>query len=226
MNDFVISIATAVSVAASGGTVMTLALIHPILKARRRRAVAELRRQARAYQARLAEQERAHAAEISALKEHIRYDRETMRPHDAVARSIIHKTPILNKSEFRLYERLRALVASSLSNSERLFAQVALVEVFAPRSMNGCKDTRRAAFEAYGRMRCDFVIVDRAGYAICGIEYQGTGHHQANFAYREQIKREVFRKAGVPLVEVGNDDSWADTEMAIKAALRAPLLAA
>jgi hypothetical protein len=225
MNDIVTSVATTVSIAASGGTLMILALIHPMFKARRRRAVAELRRQARAYEARLAEQERAHAAEVSALKEHIRYDREKMRPHDAVARSIIHKTPILNKSEFRLYERLRALVAN-LSNSERLFAQVALVEVFAPRSMNGCKDTRRAAFEAYGTMRCDFVIVDRAGYAICGIEYQGTGHHQANFAYREQIKREVFRKAGVPLVEIGNDDSWADTEMAIRAALRAPLLAA
>jgi hypothetical protein len=205
--------------------VALLAIITPLTKAKRQRANAELRRQARAYQERLSEQERAHAAEIAALKEHIRYDRVKMRPHDAVARSIIRTTPILNKSEFRLLEHLSALVVG-LSNSERLFAQVALVEVFAPRAMNGCTDVRRAAFEAYGTMRCDFVIVDRGGYPICGIEYQGTGHHQTNFAYREQIKREVFRKAGVPLIEVGNDESWGEAELAIKAALRAPLLAA
>ncbi|MBF9044681.1 DUF2726 domain-containing protein [Rhodobacterales bacterium HKCCE4037] len=201
------------------------ALLDPVLKRKRIRATAELRRQARGYQARLSEMEAKHAAEIAVLRETIRFEQSKTRPHDAVARATIKKKPILNRSEALLFSRLDAFI-SRLPNSERVFPQVALVEFFMARAMNGDPEIRNAAYEAYGKMRCDFLVVDRNGYPLCGIEYQGSGHHQGNFAYREQIKREVFRKAGVPLVEIGSDDPWDETETAVRAALRAPLLAA
>ncbi len=218
-------IAVYVSVAMVGFCLGAMMILSPVLRKRRVRAIAELRRQARSYEDKLQAQAALHGIEVAALKEGIRFERTKIRPHDAVARCNIRKTPLLNQSETRVFEKLEQLV-STFTNAERLFAQVALVEVFSARSMNGCKDTRRAAFEAYGNMRVDFLIVDRDGYPICGIEYQGTGHHQGNFAYREQIKREVFRRANVPLVEVGTDDPWPEIRATIKAALRAPLIAA
>lgn len=218
-------ITTLICAAGTGVMFAYLLIFHLIAQRQRARGKGELRRQARAYQAKLDAQERAHAAEVAALREAIRYERGSLRPHDAVARCTIHKRPLLNRQEYNLFTHLEALVAN-LPNNERLFAQVSLVEVFAARATDDSAQTRRAAFEAYGAMRCDFLLVDRGGYPLCGIEYQGTGHHQGNFAYREQIKREVFRKAGVPLVEVAADMAWPEIESRLRGVIRAPLLAA
>ncbi|MBM2577589.1 DUF2726 domain-containing protein [Jannaschia sp. Os4] len=200
-------------------------LIVPALhSAKRRRALAELRRQRRHHDAEVAALTRAHDREVAGLREAIRFERSAMRPHAAVDACAIEPRPLLNREEADLFARLEAL-ADALPNGVRLFSQVSLLEVFRPRALNGDPKVRLAAFDAYKASRVDFLFVNRRGYPLLGIEYQGTGHAQGNSAYRDQIKREVFRKGGVPLLEVMADYTWPDVETRVREAVRAPLLA-
>ena len=55
----------------------------------------------------------------------------------------------------------------------------------------------KEAYFAINSKRVDFLIVDKKGYAVIVIEYQGQGHYQDNAAKRDAVKREACRKAGV-----------------------------
>lgn len=201
------------------------AVVDAARRAKSRRFLAEHRRQARRHADALAATRRAHDAEIAALREAIRLERSAIRAHTAIEACAIEPRPLLNRDEFGLLLRLEVL-AASLPNQQRLFSQVSLLEVFHARALNGDPKTRLAAFEAYKAFRVDFLVVNRRGYPVLGIEHQGSGHHHGNAAYRDQIKREVFRKAAVPLLEVAADYDWADVEARVREALRAPRLVA
>lgn len=122
---------------------------------------------------------------------------------DLVAQVAWRPRPLMNRSEYRVYAELEALVGGSRAR-HRLFAQVSLGAMFATDRNDGVVDrrTETRAWHKANIKRVDFVIVDRTGMPVVGIEYQGTGHYQGNHAARDLVKREVFRLAGVPLLEV------------------------
>lgn len=120
----------------------------------------------------------------------------------------IRLAKLMNYSEWRVFQPLSELVRTN-GQGHQLFTQVglgAILEV-APRSAS---DKRcRAAFEAFAAKRADFVVVDRSGYAVAIIEYQGHGHRQGASIHSDAIKRELCRKAGIAFVEIpagGLDD--------------------
>jgi hypothetical protein len=52
------------------------------------------------------------------------------------------------------------------------------------------------AFGSINSKRADVVIVDRQGFAILAVKYQGPGHYQGTARLRDAVKREAFRSAG------------------------------
>jgi hypothetical protein len=112
-----------------------------------------------------------------------------------------HATPLMNRSEFRVFEELERLVVNC-QTGHRLFSQVPLGEVMRPDQTSGNPALRRKAFQEINSKRVDFILIDRAGFPTIAIEYQGGGHYQGNAIKRDHIKREAFRKIGVPFMEV------------------------
>lgn len=58
------------------------------------------------------------------------------------------------------------------------------------------------AFRSINSKRIDILIVDRAGWPVVAVEYQGSGHYQGTAAIRDAVKKEALLKAGVRYVEV------------------------
>lgn len=50
--------------------------------------------------------------------------------------------------------------------------------------------------------RADFLVVDREGWPVAVIEYQGSGHYQGNAQERDAVKRTVLPRAGIRYIEV------------------------
>lgn len=116
-----------------------------------------------------------------------------------VSRVAFEPTPLLNKSEFQVFLLLEQVVRE-VGGGHRVMAQTPLGEILKPK---GAKNSElELAFRSINSKRVDFVIVDRAGFAVVGVEYQGHGHYQGTAALRDAVKREAFRSAGVPLIEV------------------------
>lgn len=116
-----------------------------------------------------------------------------------VSRVVFERTPLLNKSEFQVFLLLEQVVRE-VGGGHRVMAQTPLGEILKPKGA-GYKELD-LAFRSINSKRVDFVIVDRAGFAVVGVEYQGNGHYQGTAALRDAVKREAFRSAGVPLIEV------------------------
>jgi len=57
------------------------------------------------------------------------------------------------------------------------------------------------AFRSFNSKRVDFLIIDMYGDPQLAIEYHGSGHFKGNAAARDAVKRLVFQKAGIPLLE-------------------------
>lgn len=122
--------------------------------------------------------------------------------HDIAQNVDWRSNPLMNKSEFALYRALNDIVAQS-PNNHRLFSQVAYGAFLAVCARRGPERLRRAAFHAVARKSADFVIINRYGYPVAVVEYQGTGHYQANAHDRDQAKRVACHSAGIPFIEVG-----------------------
>ncbi len=68
-------------------------------------------------------------------------------------------------------------------------------------------EIQKRAFASITSKRLDFGIVDRSGFLVVAIEYQGSGHYHATSFMRDAVKREALRKAGVQLMEIRKDYS-------------------
>lgn len=101
--------------------------------------------------------------------------------------------PILNRSEMKLYLRVRKLV-SELNPGWTVMAQAPLGE------MLRCEADD--AFRCINSKRVDLLLVDEEFMPAHAIEYQGKGHHQSDAAARDAVKREALRRAGVGYHEV------------------------
>ena len=108
---------------------------------------------------------------------------------------------LMGASEFRRFRKLEALVVERRAG-HRLFSQVSIGEILRVDPASGSRSARMSAFNRINAKRVDFLIVDRSGFPVAAVEYQGADHYRGNAAMRDAIKREAFRLAGVPFVEI------------------------
>lgn len=163
--------------------------------------------------------EKSQPGQIAAQTQARSAPEETNNSYDALCRAKLSVLPLLNKEERQIHANLDSFVATEgHDRGMRLFAQVALDEVFRITSAPDAQ-TRFSAHAAFRQKRVDFLIVDSAMQPLCGIEYQGSGHHQGNSAKRDRVKAKAFEEAGLPLVIVDRTDDWSTTLASMRAAL-------
>lgn len=107
----------------------------------------------------------------------------------------------MNRSEYRLYKILQTLVPD-LPGRPLVFPQVPIGEVLRVVPSKGTKAEQRRASQDIQCKRVDFALTDGTGHILAAVEYQGQGHYQGTAAFRDQIKQAIFRRAGIPLVEI------------------------
>lgn len=116
-----------------------------------------------------------------------------------VRRASFQRRRLLNRSEFPRFKVIEEEVAAA-HRGHRIFAQVNLGEILDSKS--------EKAFRSINSKRVDMLIVDRGGWPLLAIEYQGEGHFQGDASDRDAVKREALCKAGIGYLEVfPNDDS-------------------
>ncbi|OOF79224.1 hypothetical protein BKG96_02660 [Rodentibacter caecimuris] len=126
-----------------------------------------------------------------------------------ISEAIFTKKPLMNKSEYQLFLKITQRL-SSIENRQyfRLFSQVSMGEILAT------KDNRH--FALINSKRIDFLIIDRKGYPVIAIEYQGKGHYQQNAIERDAIKREACRKANIKYLEFDDENDQIQLEAMTK----------
>lgn len=113
---------------------------------------------------------------------------------DTIAKSEFKSKPLMNKSEYKLYTQLVALLENTDAKQKyRLFSQVAMGEFI--------QTPDNLAFRLINGKRVDFLIIDMSGHPVIVIEYQGGGHYQNDAIERDAIKKEACRKANIEYVE-------------------------
>lgn len=106
----------------------------------------------------------------------------------------------MNYAEYRVFKIIEDENLTERTG-HRVFAQTSLGEVLQSENSD--------AFRSINAKRVDILIVDRAGWPVVAVEYQGSEHYQGTAAARDAIKKEALRKAGVAYVEImpgDNDD--------------------
>lgn len=134
-----------------------------------------------------------------------------------VSRVEFETQPLLNRGEFQVLAVLDGVV-QDLSNGYRVMAQTSLGEFIRPKRGLSTTDND-LAYRSINSKRADFVIVDRSGYAVLVVEYQGGGHYQGTAVLRDAVKREAFRTAGVALIEVPANFNKAETAKQVRQVL-------
>jgi hypothetical protein len=119
----------------------------------------------------------------------------------AIAPFQFETQPLLNEGETRLLYLLER-VAADIGGGFRVMAQTSLGEVIRPRPSGGPSGDVAQAYRAINSKRLDLAVFNRFGKLVVGVEYQGHGHYRETAFMRDAIKREVLRKAGVPMLEV------------------------
>lgn len=113
-------------------------------------------------------------------------------------RANFQKRKILNRGEYLVFRVIEDDLAAARTGY-RVFAQTCLGEILKP--------SDQAAFHSINSKRVDMLVVDRGGWPVAAIEYQGEGHYQGTAAARDAVKKEALRKAGVLYIEVVKGDT-------------------
>ena len=116
----------------------------------------------------------------------------------AVMAAPFQKQRVLSSPEYRVFKIIEDDLATT-HRGYRVFGQTSLGEVL----QSPCPN----AFRSINSKRADILVVDRGGWPILAVEYQGSGHYQGTAAARDAIKKEALRKAGVRYIEVCASDS-------------------
>ena len=105
---------------------------------------------------------------------------------------------MLNKSEARVLRQIETLLQRD-GDGHRVMAQTVLGEVLRPKS----DDKRRwaQANASINSKRLDFLVINRWGVPVVGVEYHGSGDYHEDSFMRDAVKRE----AGIPLIELHQD---------------------
>src|SRR5690606_25977327 len=111
----------------------------------------------------------------------------------AVACASFTKRRIMSRAEYRVCRAVEAEIQRRRDGC-RALSQTSLGEILSA--------STREAFFAINSKRVDILIINAFGEPIAAIEHQGGGHHQGSAVYRDAVKREALRKAGVEYIEV------------------------
>jgi len=130
---------------------------------------------------------------------------------NAVMAASFEKRRVLNWSEYQAFKIIEADVAAA-RRGYRVFAQTSLGEVL----MSPDED----AFRSINSKRVDILIVDKSGWPLAAVEYQGNGHYRGTAAARDAVKKEALRKAGVRYVEITATDSADQIRSRVREQLR------
>jgi hypothetical protein len=118
-----------------------------------------------------------------------------------VSRVAFERQPLLNKSEFQVLLLLENVVGG-LGGGHRIMSQTSLGEILRPKRQATRTASADLAYRSINSKRADFVVVNPEGLAVLVVEYHGHGHYQGNAMLRDAVKREAFRSAGIPLIEI------------------------
>ena len=132
----------------------------------------------------------------------------------AISKVDFERSRLLNKEEARLLPLLET-IARQAKAGHRIMAQTSLGEVLKPRKESGSATELRNAFASINSKRLDFAVIDRAGFIVCAVEYQGSGHFQGNAFMRDSVKREALRRAKIPFIEVPKNFDPVDIKKSI-----------
>jgi len=129
-------------------------------------------------------------------------------------------TPVLNATERGVW----AILSDALRDYPdlALMAQPNLGEIIQVDPATGSDVQRDAAFRSINSKRIDMGIFDREFRLRVAVEVQGGGHWQGNARGRDAVKREVFSRAGIPLLEIHDRDDKAAISARLADALRPP----
>jgi hypothetical protein len=119
------------------------------------------------------------------------------RQLDAVMAAPFKKRRLMSLAEYRVFRVIDAEVAGHAGF--RVFAQASLGEIL--------ESPDQAAFLSINSKRVDVLVIDRGGWPVLAVEYQGGGHFQNEAAARDAVKKEALRRAGVRYMEVMPEDS-------------------
>jgi Protein of unknown function (DUF2726) len=111
----------------------------------------------------------------------------------AVSRAPFEKQRLMNFSEFQVFRTIEQDVAIKRAGF-RLVAQAPLGEILRSQHERG--------FRAINGKRVDMLIVDRGGWPLLAIEYQGEGHYDDTSDLRDAIKKTALTKAGIAYLEI------------------------
>lgn len=111
---------------------------------------------------------------------------------NAVMAASFSKQRVLSRSEYRVFKIIEDEVAIA-GKGHRVFAQTSLGEIL--------KSSDGNAFHSINSKRADILVIDRGGWPVLAVEYQGEGHYQGAAAARDAVKKEALRKAGVQHIE-------------------------
>lgn len=128
---------------------------------------------------------------------------------------------LVNKEEYRILRILEQECAAK-NDSIRVMAQTSMGAIIRTVSGRYSAEQEAKGYAAVNSKRFDFVAFNRWGDPIFVVEYQGSGHAQGSFEFRDRLKRIVLAKAGVPLLEILQEE----TDVQIKERIRQALLAA
>jgi Protein of unknown function (DUF2726) len=103
------------------------------------------------------------------------------------------KRKLMNFSEFVVFRTIEQDVALKRCGF-RVVAQAPLGEIL--------KSNYDKGFRAVNGKRVDMLIVDRGGWPILAIEYQGEGHYNDTSDLRDAIKKTALTKAGIGYLEI------------------------
>jgi len=126
---------------------------------------------------------------------------------DSIMRAAFQKRRVMNVSEYRVFKAVEDEIAA-VKKGHRAFAQTSLEEVL--------ESPDRDAFHSINAKRVDILVVDKGGWPVFAVEYQGPGHYQGTAAARDAIKKEALRRAGVGYIEVTQEDGEDQVRLRIR----------
>ncbi len=109
--------------------------------------------------------------------------------------------PLMNSSEYKIFSQLEQFADQS-PHCPRVFSQVSMGEILRIDDKAADRSAKISALNSVNAKRVDFLITDIGGMPIVALEYHGAGHFRGNAKVRDAVKREAFRLAGLPFIEV------------------------
>ncbi|MCK0167508.1 DUF2726 domain-containing protein [Jannaschia sp. S6380] len=127
--------------------------------------------------------------------------RRRLSGRDALSLASVATGPLLEETRRDLFAGLRAIADP---HGLHVAPEVSLGALF---TIHGRGDEMSTALRALRHKRVDFVLLDGAAQPVVAIDCVAGGQWRNRAIRRDQLKRDVFHKAGLPLLELFGGDA-------------------